>query len=54
MVTIKKSESVFCAQFEFRTETKVNKNLRLNEPEIIKISEFKTVLDFEHGSGNSK
>ncbi len=25
MVTIKKSESVFCAQFEFRTQTKVNK-----------------------------
>ena len=23
-------------------------------PEIIKISEFKNVLNFEHGSGNSK
>ena len=28
--------------------------LRLNEPEIIKISELKNVLNFEHGSGNSK
>ena len=50
-MTIKKFESVFCAQFEFRTQTKVK---RLNEPEIIKISELKTVLDSEHGSGNSK
>ena len=29
-------------------------NLRLDEPEIIKISELKNVLKFEHGSGNSK
>ena len=45
-----KFESIFCARFEFCTQTK----LTLNDPEIIKISEFKTVLNFEQGSGNSK
>ena len=40
----------FFAQIEFLTQT----NLRLNEPEIIEVLEFKRVLNFEHGSGNSK
>ena len=50
MMTINKLESIFCAQFESRTKTKVTKS----QPEIIKISEFKNVLKFGHGSGNSK
>ena len=29
-------------------------NLRLSEPETIKMSESKTVLNFEHGSENSE
>ena len=53
VVTINKLESVFCAQFEFRTQTEVNKS-QTQRMGTINISEFKNHAQFEHGLGNSK
>ena len=45
---IENPEVRFCAQIEFPIRT----NLRFNEPGIINVLEFRSVLNFEHGSGN--
>ena len=43
-----KQITVCCAQVEFRTQTKVKK-IVLKQQEIIKISDFKTVSNFDIG-----
>ena len=53
LITINKSESVFCARFEFRTQTKVNKSQTQWTGDYNDF-ESKTVLNFEHGSENSE